>query len=140
MLSLSQTAGYAIMALACLDPVCRSVVLAKDIAERTGITRPYLNKIMVRLGQSGLVVGKRGHNGGLTLSRPAGKITLLEVADAVDGIDWRSKCVLGLPNCGGETPCPMHEFWLAEQKAIVDRLSSLTLADVIPFQQRGWKV
>ncbi|HYD32391.1 MAG TPA: Rrf2 family transcriptional regulator [Azospirillaceae bacterium] len=140
MLSLSQTAGYAIMALSCLDPVCERMVLAKDIADRTGISRPYLNKIMVRLGQAGLVVGKRGHNGGLTLARPAGEITLLDVADAVDGTEWRSKCVLGLPNCGGEAPCPMHEFWLVEQKVIIDRLTSLTLADVVPFQQRGWKV
>ncbi|MBI1387001.1 MAG: Rrf2 family transcriptional regulator [bacterium] len=140
MLSMSQTAGYAIMALSCLDPIGEQWVQEKDIAERTGITRPYLSKLLYNLGQSGLIQSKRGYKGGLALARPAGEISMLDVADAVDGVEWRSRCMMGLPVCGGGNPCPMHEFWLKQRSKIEKALSDIKLDKVIQFQKTGWRL
>ena len=52
---LSQTAGYAIVALSCLNERGDAWTLAKDIAECTGIPRPYLSKIFHKLENSGLI-------------------------------------------------------------------------------------
>jgi Rrf2 family protein len=138
MLSLSQTAGYAILALGCLDPKCKEWVLAKKIAAKTGISRPYLSKILHRLGQAGLIRGKRGYRGGLILARPPDRISVLEISAALDGNDWKDRCLLGLPHCGDDNPCPLHDYWMRERPKLEKRLSSLTLDQVARYQDRGW--
>ncbi len=140
MLSLSQTAGYAILALCHLEPEGRELVLARDIAERTGIPKPYLSKLLNQLQHAGLLLGKRGYKGGLRLVRPAREISLYEVVSAIDGEDWRHQCVLGLPGCGCGTPCPMHDFWGAERLRIEERLRAMNLAEIRAFKERGWRL
>ncbi len=140
MLSLSQTAGYALMALSCLDAKGEAFVMEKDIAEKTGISKPYLSKILHRLGQAGLIITKRGYKGGIQLARPAEEISVLEVTDLVEGPEWRSKCLMGMPVCGSQKPCPLHEFWLMEKPKIENKLANLSLKQLIEFQKQGWRI
>ncbi len=116
------------------------MVLARDIAEKTGIPKPYLSKMLNQLQHAGLVLGKRGYKGGLVLSRPARKLTLYDIVTAVDGDDWCHRCFLGLPNCGGEHPCPMHDFWGVEREKIAETLRGLTLDRIKEFQENGWRL
>lgn len=140
MLALSQTCGYAILALACLDPEARSMTLEREIAGQTGIAKPYLSKLLHKLAKAGLIVSKRGYKGGVALAAPAAEISMLDVADAVDGDGWRTKCFLGLPNCSSDQPCPMHEFWLKTRPRIEKTLVSLTLDKVGQFREQGWRL
>lgn len=130
MLSLSQTTGYAILALGFLQECGGRLVLAKDITHSTGIPLPYLSKILNALTRTGLVVGKRGYQGGFALSRPAEEISLLDVAEAVEGEDWLPTCMLGLSGCTAIPLCPTHEFWNAERTKIKNELRRMTLTDV----------
>ncbi|MEW6236031.1 MAG: Rrf2 family transcriptional regulator [Candidatus Omnitrophota bacterium] len=140
MLSLSQTAGYAILALSCLNDPDEEWVLEKTIANETGIARPYLSKILYGLARAGLIVSKRGYKGGLTLARPAIEISILDVSNAVDGDEWWKKCLLGLPQCSDERPCPIHDFWAAIRPKIVAKFQSFSLAEVREFRKRGWRL
>lgn len=140
MLSMSQTAGYAIMALSHLDPGREKLIQEKEIAEKTGITRPYLSKMIHNLGKAGLLVSKRGNKGGIALGRAPKDISVLDVADAVDGVEWRSKCLLGLPVCGHQNPCPLHEFWAKQKPRLEQKLKRLTLDQVMTFQESGWRL
>lgn len=135
MLSLSQTTGYAIQALGCLDPAGKQLVLARTIAEQTSIPKPYLSKILHWLRKSGLIVAKRGYRGGVALSRPANTISLLEVAEAVKGDEWRPRCLLGLSVCTDERTCPVHAFWTVERDKIEAQLRNVTLAEATAFEQ-----
>src|SRR3989304_795359 len=76
MLSLSQTTGYAILALGFMNECGDRLVLAKYITRCTRIPLPYLSKILNALTRTGLIVGKSGYQGGFALSRSADKITL----------------------------------------------------------------
>ena len=60
-------------------------VQVRVISERQGIPTRYLEQIFQRLRRAGLVEGKRGPGGGYTLSRPASELTLLAMAEAVEG-------------------------------------------------------
>jgi Rrf2 family transcriptional regulator, iron-sulfur cluster assembly transcription factor len=136
MLALSQTTGYAILALSCLEGCQDRWVLAKDISNCTGITLPYLSKLLHALTGSRLVHAKRGYRGGFQLTRPARQITLMDVAEAVEGKAWLPNCLLGLEGCSDERACPTHAFWTRERARIEKELRRLTLWDVASFERK----
>ncbi|MHC4128187.1 MAG: RrF2 family transcriptional regulator [Planctomycetota bacterium] len=134
MLSLSQTTGYAILALSCLVEDEDRWVLSKDIAAATHIPGPYLSRVLHALGRSGLIRAKRGYRGGFALTRPASRISLLDVVEAVEGRQWRAPCLLGLTDCAQIRGCPTHAFWKRELARIERELRRTTLARVGAFQ------
>jgi len=129
-LPLSQTTGYAVRALRCLEEPGGHPILVETIADYTGIPRSYLSKLVHRLAKQGLVVARRGHHGGVVLAKPAREITLEELSVAIDGTAWRNRCLLGLLGCTEETPCVLHEYWGTMRGDILTRLSQVTLADM----------
>jgi Rrf2 family iron-sulfur cluster assembly transcriptional regulator len=54
-----------------------------EIGARENLSVPYVGKLMMILRQAGLVKAVRGRNGGYVLSRPADKIYLSEVLQAL---------------------------------------------------------
>lgn len=135
MLTLSRTSGYAISALARLAGPGGVWTLAKDIASAAEIPKAYLSTILNALARNGLVKAKRGYRGGFALAKPAEKISVLGVVEAVEGHAWREGCLLGLNSCSDERACPSHVFWKAQRKQIEGFLRSLTLAQVAEFEQ-----
>ena len=133
MLCLSQTTGYAILAMSCLSQAVGRLVLAKDIAACTGVPLPYLSKILHALHRSGLIHGKRGYRGGFMLARPPAEVSLLEVAEALEGKNWLPHCLIGLDNCDPEQRCPTHDFWTKERAKIEQELRRVGLNDVAAF-------
>jgi len=136
MMSLSQTSGYAILALSCLHQERKGWVKANAIASCTGIPSAYLSKILHHLHESGLITAKRGASGGYALSRDSGKISLLEVIEAVEGIRGQPSCLIGLSECSDEHPCPAHFFWKKERERIRKKLSVLSLRDMAEYEYR----
>ncbi len=136
MLGLSQTTGYAILALACIPDPGGRPVLVRDIAKCTGIARPYLSKIIHALGEAGLVETKRGHRGGVLLSRPAAAIPVLDVLEAIEGPGALSGCLLGRTDCSDERACPTHHFWKHMRGEVRANLARMTLAEVSRFERR----
>ncbi len=135
MFGLSNTAGYAIQALGCLGEQQESWVLTKTIAARTGIPGTYLSKILNSLSKSGLILAKRGYQGGFKLVRPAAEINLLMVVEAMDGKIFGHSCLLGLPQCTDKNRCPAHDFWNPMKKNIKTQLEQLTLDKVAEYEK-----
>ena len=140
MYSLSQSVGYGVLALAHMDPEGAALMMAADIANAANIPKPYLSKVLAKLQSADIIEGKRGQNGGLRLKRPANEISILDLVIAIDGEDWRDRCLLGLPNCGGDCPCPAHSFWLETKPKIEECLRTTTLDKVRDFTDAGWKM
>lgn len=140
MISLSQSVGYAVLALAQMDPEGAALTLASDIAEAANIPKPYLTKVLARLQAAGIVEGKRGQGGGLRLTRPASQITVFEVAETIEGPGWRTGCLLGIPGCSEGKPCPAHDYWASARAEIVETLRAMTLDRVRDFTEAGWKM
>ena len=89
MIGLSKSTGYAILTLSCLAASGGRRVFAKEIARCTGVPGAYLSKILRLLSQAGLIEAKRGYRGGVSLVLDPKHITLLTVADAIEGPDAR---------------------------------------------------
>ncbi|BDU68214.1 hypothetical protein GETHOR_03150 [Geothrix oryzae] len=142
MLPLSQSSGYAVLAMSCLEDPGGKPTLVVDVAARTGFPRPYLSKMIHKLAKVGLVMAKRGNKGGVVLALAAKEITLDLIAEAVDGSEWRNKCLLGFSECTDERACPAHTFWKSERDHIHRCLKDISLEEIRTFEQqsRTWRL
>lgn len=132
--ALSHTTGYAIVALGYVGSSGKAWVQAGQIADATGIPKPYLSKILHELGKSGVIRTKRGMGGGVALSKPADELSLLAVARAVEPLATEPRCCLGMASCSDERPCPMHGFWKKVREQVRDQLARTTLAQAAEHQ------
>ena len=80
----SQTVEYALRAMVQLAADSSGAATTKDIAAKAKVPSAYLAKVLQSMRRGGLIHSRRGVGGGVTLAKPAGKITLLDVIDAVE--------------------------------------------------------
>jgi Rrf2 family protein len=81
----SAKADYAIRAVVELAAAGPGPVKGERIAQAQSIPPNFLENILADLRNAGLVVSKRGADGGYWLARAADEITLADVIRAVDG-------------------------------------------------------
>jgi DNA-binding IscR family transcriptional regulator len=106
-----------------------SAVLAASMPTNPVVVR----RITAMLGRAGLIGARAGASGGAWLLKPADEITLDQVLRAVDGC-----AQLGCPPPGARG-CPISEripravtkAIVAADQAVVERLSKITVADLL---------
>jgi Rrf2 family protein len=85
-MKLSRASSYALHAVAHMAAVGEDRPLASHhIAKARGIPELFLLKILKPLVSAQILRSVKGPNGGYRLARPAAKITMLEIVEAVDG-------------------------------------------------------
>ena len=128
---LSQACQYGIQAVFYLALQKDEPVLSRDMASRLSIPPHYLAKILQDLSRHGLLLSHKGRGGGFKLARPPGKIKLLDIVLATEGTDFGQKCLLGLAECSGEVPCPVHAHWAPIKEAFWNLLSEKSVQELI---------
>jgi Rrf2 family protein len=106
------------------------LVLLKEIAARQEISKRYLEHMMTMLRNSGLVVAERGASGGYRLARPADKIRLDEIFEALEGNIATVECVRDSSACERAEQCVTRELWADVSDAMRSVLEQRTLADL----------
>jgi Rrf2 family protein len=122
-MQITRQADYALRAilfLARLQPNQRAATA--QIAEVQNIPPSFLAKIISQLSIAGLIHTSRGARGGVTLSRPAKDISMLEVVEAIDGPVALNDCTLNPALCPFGESCPIHEVWCVTQVDLVKKL------------------
>lgn len=105
----------------------------KAIAENNDLSFHFLGKILQKLTQKGLLLSYKGPNGGVKLAKPPEEITLLQIVDAIDGLDFCStECIVGMPKCDVNNPCALHHRWNEIRGDIYDMLSYKNLSQLVP--------
>jgi len=89
----------------------RDVIPAEEIANKLVIPKEFVSKILQSLTESSIVASKKGKAGGFYLAKDTRNIRLVDIVEAIDGLDLFNKCVLGFPDCSPDNPCPLHESW-----------------------------
>jgi Rrf2 family iron-sulfur cluster assembly transcriptional regulator len=131
MFCLSESVGYSIKALSCLEDDSSGPRTIKEIANCSGVPSPYLAKLVKKLVDAGILASRRGTGGGAWLDRSASTISVLEISEAIDGSHILDRCLLGFDTCSDDRSCPTHAFWKVEREGIRKILLETTLADVI---------
>ncbi|HUT61314.1 MAG TPA: Rrf2 family transcriptional regulator [Phycisphaerae bacterium] len=96
------------------------------ICSERDLPKQYLTKIFGSLTRADLVSSIRGKRGGYMLTREPGRITLLEVVEAVEGPIVLNFCQHIPPQCDRKG-CRIRPIWRQLQRTIRDRLGSMTL-------------
>ena len=68
-------------------------VSLSDVSRRQGVSLKYLESIAALLHKAGLLISRRGKNGGYALARPAEEITVSEVLQLTEGSLSPTVCV-----------------------------------------------
>lgn len=100
------------------------------LAAETGLSHPALEQVVHFLELAGLLKASPGPVGGVRLTRPASRISLLQVVKAVDGTGLWRRCILGLEECSDEMPCPAHTIWKQTRALLEEHLEGKSLADL----------
>ena len=103
------------------------IVPAEKISQALKIPREFVSKILQDLRESGLIRSAKGKSGGFYLGKDPSKIKLIDIVEAIDGLEMFNSCVLGFPECTPETPCPMHDKWGVLRDQAYQMLSAETL-------------
>ena len=129
-LELSSEGRYALRALVYLAWAGERVT-ADRISTEAHIPRRLLARILAKLSHAGLVESEQGRSGGSRLARPAGKITLREAVEAIEGPFGVTRCIMEDRACGEGAPCALHEAWKEGQRAILEYLGTQTIKEFV---------
>ena len=131
MMELTRKGEYAIRGIVFLaKQPAGKVVLVSDVAEASGVSQTFLAKIFQSFAKLGLVNSFRGTGGGFILGRPASKITLRQVVEAVEGPIMPNRCLTSEGQCTREAQCMVHPVWRKIQGEVASILDSVTLEDL----------
>ena len=108
-----------------------SLSQGRKIAEKQGISEPYLEQIMIPLKKGELVGTSRGCNGGYELKKPSNQITVLTVIELMEGPVKLSDCSRKQKHCQRVKNCPTASIWGDLEKAFREKASSITIQDII---------
>lgn len=111
----------------------------KDIAQRQGISKKYLEQIVPILNKSGVLKTNRGFQGGYMLAKSPDKYTVGEILRITEGSLSPVPCVDREPiECENSGECPTLPIWQGLKKVINDYLDSITLQNILDNQKERY--
>lgn len=127
---ISQTAEYALRAIACLAGKPEEAQTTQQIAETTHVPMPYLSKVLQALVRAGIIRSQRGLRGGISLLKSPEELSVYEVVQAVDPLQRITTCPLGL-EAHGTHLCPMHRRLDDAFLQVEQAFRQSTIADIL---------
>jgi FeS assembly SUF system regulator len=103
---------------------------ANELAQETGVPLPTTQKLMGRLAAEGLLTSARGMSGGFALARPAAKITLADIVEAVEGPIAMTVCAEGRTDCALDAHCHVKPHMGVVGDAIRGALGAVSLTEL----------
>ncbi len=133
MLRINRQTDYAVRVVLALAKQGEGVRLSTPVIQREMlIPRALMPRIVAELARAGLVKTFPGRDGGLSLARPAAKITLRDVVEAFEGPILLSQCLeaRGEEDCPFRANCPVSPKWGRVQVAMLREMAAISFEDL----------
>lgn len=107
-------------------------IALKDIAQRQGISKKYLEQIIPMLNKTGILQANRGFQGGYKLAQAPNKYTVGSILRLTEGSLAPIACLEQEPNqCERQGECITLPMWQGLSQVINEYLDGITLQDLI---------
>lgn len=111
-------------------------IALKDIAERQGISKKYLEQIVSVLNRTDILKANRGFQGGYMLAKTPDKYTVGDILRITEGSLAPVVCLDVKPNtCIRKNECITLPLWEGLNRVICEYLDNITLQDIIDKQK-----
>ncbi len=107
-----------------------------EIAKGVDSPEPFTAKICQQLARSGLVLSKKGPNGGFYLEKDS-KLRLADIVSVIDGDDIFIGCCLGLTQCSPLHPCPAHDQFEEIREGLKNMCENTYVMDLAANLEEG---
>ena len=133
MIRLGKLTDYALVLMTCMARSDQHALhTARGLALESKLPLSTVSKLLKMLLQDGLLISRRGVNGGYVLARPAEAISVAEIIVALEGPIALTECsgdVVGL--CELEGHCAIKSNQRAISQAVRGALESVMLSDLV---------
>jgi len=103
----------------------------KDISQRQGISKKYLEQIVTLLSRPDILRTNRGNKGGYMLAKEPDQYTVGQILRITEGGLFPVSCLADEPNqCEQIGYCKTLWIWQGLEKAINKYLDSITIQDI----------
>ncbi len=131
MLKVSKLADYGVMIVLKFAQNPERLYSATELISMTGLNLPTVRKILKLLSISGILLARRGADGGYALAKHIGFISVLDVVESIDGqLAFTECCAQSFKSCSVGN-CQMGSYWHAINKKVRATLSEFAIEDLI---------
>ena len=110
----------------------KGFIALKDIAERQGISKKYLEQIVPLLNHSGILRTNRGYQGGYMLAKAPEHYTVGQILKITEGNLCPVSCLEDQPNqCDRSGNCITLSVWEGLARVVNQYLESITLQTIL---------
>ncbi len=88
-----------------------------EIAKAVDSPEPFTAKVCQQLARGGIILSKKGPNGGFYLEKNS-TLKLADIVSEIDGDKIFTGCGLGLRECSSEHPCPVHDQFMSVRNGL----------------------
>ena len=130
----SAKADYAVRALVeltAMTAVQPGYVTVEQLAGRQGLPVKFLETIFTELRKDGVVISRRGVDGGYRLARGASTVSVADIIRAVDGPLAAVRGLRPEDTEYGGAAAALPQVWVALRAAVRGVLEGVTLADLV---------
>jgi len=106
-------------------------VSGPEIAERQDISQKYLEQILTHLKQAGLIRAQKGLRGGYTLSRPADRISIADILNALDNSILEEQYASGETDGRGLRDAVDACLWKKMNRSLIRFAEEKTLSEFV---------
>ena len=107
-------------------------VSLKDISERQGVSKKYLEQLVTLLNRPDILRTNRGNKGGYMLAKEPGEYSIGEILKITEGGLSPVSCLEDNPNrCERKNLCKTLRIWKGLESVINNYLDGITLQDLI---------
>ena len=104
---------------------------APELAAAAHLPLPTVSKVLKILARERMLVPHRGAKGGFSLARVPEEITVADIITALEGPIALTECSAhGAGLCGIERLCPVSTNWQRINRAVLEALRGITLAEM----------
>jgi Rrf2 family protein len=131
MLRLNRRTEYAFRVMSFLASGPDGVRVSTRVIEKQMlIPRPFLIRVISDLSRGGLIKSYPGRNGGLLLARPAERISLKDIYQAIEGSLRFYDCTDRPQKCALNIGCKIRLSFCQLQARLVEELDSISIGQL----------